>query len=105
MQVKSIAGLFKGEHSAILSTFIKLPFGIKVFVLSIFEWPFYTGFTVCLKNVESNVNPNPAKMFCPENVICFLHLLQISKCTTDKILPREQSDQGPYCLKKSYLKI
>ena len=34
------------EHSAILSTFIKLPFAIKIFVLSIFEWPFYTGFTV-----------------------------------------------------------
>ena len=34
------------EHSAILSTFIKLPFVIKIFVLSIFEWPFYTGFTV-----------------------------------------------------------
>ena len=30
------------EHSAILSTFIKLPFVIKIFVLSIFEWPFYT---------------------------------------------------------------
>ena len=29
-----------------LSTFIKLPFVIKNFVLSIFEWPFYTGFTV-----------------------------------------------------------
>ena len=34
------------EHSAILSTFMKLPFVIKIFVLSIFEWPFYTGFTV-----------------------------------------------------------
>ena len=34
------------EHSAILSTFIKLPFFIKIFVLSIFERPFYTGFTV-----------------------------------------------------------
>ena len=33
-------------HSAILSTFIKLPFVIKIFVLSIFELPFYTGFTV-----------------------------------------------------------
>ena len=39
----------KGEHSAILSTFIKLPFVIKIFVLSIFEWPLKTGFTViCL---------------------------------------------------------
>ena len=35
-----------GEHSAILLTFIKLPFVIKIFVLSIFEWPFYTGFTI-----------------------------------------------------------
>ena len=35
------------EHSAILSTFIKLPFVIKIFVLFIFEWLFYTGFTVC----------------------------------------------------------
>ena len=35
--------------SALLSTFMKLPFVIKKFVLSIFEWPFYTGFTVCRK--------------------------------------------------------
>ena len=38
--------MLQGEHSAILSTFIKLPFVTKIFVLSIFEWPFYTGFTV-----------------------------------------------------------
>ena len=38
--------MLQGEHSAILSTFIKLPFVIKIFVLSIFEWSFYTGFTV-----------------------------------------------------------
>ena len=46
MQVKSIAECAKGEHSAILSTFIKLPFSIKIFVLSIFEWPLESGFTV-----------------------------------------------------------
>ena len=40
MQVKSIVECSK---AAILSTFIKL---IKIFVLSIFEWPFYTGITV-----------------------------------------------------------
>ena len=34
------------QHSAIISTFIKLPFVIKTFVLSIFERPFYTGGTV-----------------------------------------------------------
>ena len=46
VQVKSNAECSK-EHSAILSTFIKLPFIIKIFILSIFEWLFYTGFTVC----------------------------------------------------------
>ena len=39
MQVKRIA---EWEHSVIHSTFIKLPFVIKIFVLSIFKWPFYT---------------------------------------------------------------
>ena len=34
------------EHSAILLTFINLQFIIKNFLLSIFEWPFYTGYTV-----------------------------------------------------------
>ena len=29
-----------------LLSFIKLSFVIKIFVLSIFKWPFYTGFTV-----------------------------------------------------------
>ena len=34
-----------------LLTFIKLPCVIKIFVvLSIFEWPFYSGFTVLYKN-------------------------------------------------------
>ena len=28
--------------------FIKLPFVIKIFVLSIFKWLFYTGFTVLI---------------------------------------------------------
>ena len=34
------------KHSSILSTFNKLPFVIKSFVWSIFEWPLMTGFTV-----------------------------------------------------------
>ena len=38
--------MLHGEHSAILSTFITLPFVIKILVLSIFEWPLKTGFTV-----------------------------------------------------------
>ena len=38
--------MLQGEHSAILLTFIKLLFVIKIFVLSIFEWLFFTCFTV-----------------------------------------------------------
>ena len=56
MQVKSIA-----ECSAILLTFIKLRFSTKIFVLSIFEWPFYTGFTVHIAwhgSVKVTVFPN-----------------------------------------------
>ena len=34
------------KHSAILSTFIKLPFVFKTFVLSIFEWLLKSGFTI-----------------------------------------------------------
>ena len=44
MQVKRIAEC--SEHSAILWIFIKLLVVIKLFVLSIFEWPFYAGYTV-----------------------------------------------------------
>ena len=46
MQVKTIV---LQNASAILSTFIKLPIVFKTFVLSIFECPFYTGFTVVRK--------------------------------------------------------
>ena len=42
--------------SAILLTFIKLPFVIKIFVLSIFEGPFYTGFTVLIYHVNKYQN-------------------------------------------------
>ena len=43
MQVKSIA---EREHSAILSTFIKVSLTINILVLCIFEWPLKTDFTV-----------------------------------------------------------
>ena len=36
------------EHSAILWTFIKLPFVYKTTLLYIFEWPLRAGFTVYL---------------------------------------------------------
>ena len=43
MQVKSIAEC--SQHSAILSTFIKIPFVIKIYVLFMFEWPLKTSLT------------------------------------------------------------
>ena len=44
--------MLQGEHSAILSTFIYLPFVIKILVWSIFEWPLNTGFTVYKRDSE-----------------------------------------------------
>ena len=38
--------MLQAEHSAILSTFIKLAFVITIFVLSVFEWSLKTGFTI-----------------------------------------------------------
>ena len=38
--------MLQGGHSAILLTLIKLPIVLKTFDLSIFEWPFQTGFIV-----------------------------------------------------------
>ena len=46
------------EYCGMLQYFrpIKLPFVIKVFVLSIFEWPFYTGFTVFQNQYKTKYN-------------------------------------------------
>ena len=41
-------------QNAKLSTFINLPFAIKTFVLSIFEWSLKTGFTVVIISLRSN---------------------------------------------------
>ena len=63
--------MLQGEHSAILSTCIKLPSVFKNFVLSIFECLFKTGFTVLEKNQCTSqktclyglqVNPCPAEL-------------------------------------------
>ena len=58
MQVESIAV----EHSAILLTFIKLPFVIKVFALSIFEWLLKTGLTVSCNPCNSRMFSEPARL-------------------------------------------
>ena len=54
------------EHSAILLTFIKLPFVTKICVLSIFEWPLKTGLTVLIyitELIKSQYRPNLVKVF------------------------------------------
>ena len=43
--------MLQGEHSTILLAFIKLPFVIKIFVLSIFEWLLKTSF-YCIDNLN-----------------------------------------------------
>ena len=48
--------MLQGENSAILLTFIKLPFVIKIFVLFIFEWPYYTGFTILIPLASSQAS-------------------------------------------------
>ena len=44
--------MLQREHSAILSTCIKLPHGFKTFVLSVFEWPLKTAFTVFVQLIQ-----------------------------------------------------
>ena len=113
--------MLQGEHSAILSTFSKLPFAFKTFVFSILSGCLRQGllyFQVSLSyhlslrllclflsgrlrkvllyislfiirlgiNIEVYYNGNLfnsyfASIFCPENVVCFLHLFHIFKST------------------------
>ena len=42
---QDIQSLISVEHSAVLLTCIKLPYGFKTFVMSIFEWPLKTDFS------------------------------------------------------------
>ena len=58
------------EHSAIFSTFTKLPFVFKTFVLSIFEWPLKAGFTV----LHSLFN-SPLEQWGPWVVYAFFHTI------------------------------
>ena len=60
--------MLQGEHSAILSTFVRLQFVMKIFALSIFEWLFYTGFTVVSSGpvllTFCKVKYRAVKLFC-----------------------------------------
>ena len=87
MQVKSIAECSIGEHSAILSTFIKLPFVIMISVLSIYEWPFYTGFTV-----QSNI-PNkctPKSVCYPYTMVYFVFNMLLEQPASEEFSHRHR---------------
>ena len=45
--------MLQGEHSATLSTFFKIPFAIKIFALTVFEWAFCTGSTVRCSHTQN----------------------------------------------------
>ena len=75
--------MLKGEHSAILSTSIKLPFVIKIFVLSIFEQPFYTGFTHQL--TKTNLQHNDRAMI---RQICSIKPENVATATSKELLAK-----------------
>ena len=81
MQVKNIAE-FPGEYSAILSTFIKLPFVFKTFVLSIFEWLLKTGFTVLLLLLIKGFRIKQNKQPITDFIISLIYLLSILEVFT-----------------------
>ena len=63
------------EHSAILLNFIKLPFVFKTFVLSIFEWPLKTGFTIFAK-IKGQVC-EILGTYCVASLLTSLHILVV----------------------------
>ena len=61
--------MLQGEHSAILSTFIKLPFAVKTFVWSLFKWPLKTGFTVVLRYFSGCTYCSSGSYHAPPNPV------------------------------------
>ena len=52
------------QNAPVLLTLIKLPFTIKVFVLTIFEWPLKVGFTVTSLRLQMSTH----------NICCYQEL-------------------------------
>ena len=105
--------MLQGEHSAILLTFIKLPFVNKIFVLSIFVWLFYTGFTVSQMFVFFHYVISYYMYYgrCPEISNIFLFLFSnnmfIIRAKIHKMLVKipnredpDQTDLGLCCLSR-----
>ena len=56
------------------STFIKLPFSIKTFVLPFFKWPLKTGFTIYAKSADIDQSDQ-----CPHYLLSEYKLLKMGK--------------------------
>ena len=97
MQVKSIAECSNRDHSAILLTFIKLPFCIKTFVLPIDKWPLKTGFTVHVtvsKIYKAKCGyPDETALFSPIKVVPFKNS-KFSKISNTSCLPKRPRQTG-----------
>ena len=93
MQVKSVAEC----NLQYILTFIKLPFVIKIFVLSIFEWPFYTGVTV-IAHKESKTKVRKAIRI--RNLYNHVpHLFQDTQWESNKItikIPNKSQEVSPF---------
>ena len=76
--------MLQGEDSAILSTFIKLQLVIKIIVLSVCEWSFYTGFTVTVIT------------FFADDTLCIVIKLLILHCGTWPKAARKKSVHSAY---------
>ena len=61
--------MLQGEHSAILLICIKQPHGFKTFVLSIFEWPLKTGFTVAMISFAHFLRFQLLTIFTPQSAV------------------------------------
>ena len=77
MQVKSIA---KWEHIAILSTFIKLPFVIKTFLLSILSGRF-TQVLLYKRSVKSYII-NSQSIACSTYIVYYVFIAELNELNT-----------------------
>ena len=68
--------MLQGEHSAILLTFIKVPFVINILVFSIFEWPLKTGFN---DNVYTKEKMDPPHVFFNCMIRTILTILKMNQ--------------------------
>ena len=85
--------MLQGEHSAILSTFIKLQFVIKIFVKSIFECFTVSTIDINMLIVDTKQYPNP-------NLTITLFLYSASMyCKFKHIHPMNTINSGSQILK------